>query len=120
MRYRIITDQFGENIMKKFLTLAAAATVATFAIVPAAVMAETTTAVRDVTEAAAAPVQVNAGKMLYAANGFRVAPIYRVTAEGNPQVILNGKLVTVPASSLSEVDGKVTTALSKKDLASAK
>jgi hypothetical protein len=67
---------------------------------------------------AAAPVQVAAGKMLYSA-GYRLAPIYRVTAEGNPQVILDGKLVTIPASSLSDVSGKVTTSLSKKDLGKA-
>jgi hypothetical protein len=67
---------------------------------------------------AAAPVQVSAGKMLYSGN-YRLAAIYRVTAEGNPQVILDGKLVTVPASTLSDVGGKVTTSLTKKDLAKA-
>lgn len=102
--------------MKKFAVLAAIATVATFSA-PAA-FAETQ-AVREVTEEAGAAVSVTAGQMLYS-NGFRVAPIYRVTAEGNPQVILNGRLVTVPASSLSDVGGKVTTALTKKELASAK
>lgn len=106
--------------MKKFVALAAAASVATVALVPVAVFAETTQSVRAVTEEAAAPVDLTAGKMLYAANGYRVAPIYRVNAEGNPQVILNGRLVTVPASSLASVDGKLTTSLTKKDLASAK
>ena len=106
--------------MKKLVPLAALATVATLAVVPTAVFAETTQSVREVTEEAAAPVEVNAGKMLYAANGYRIAPIYRVTEEGNPQVIMNGRLVTVPASTLSDVDGKVTTSLSKKEVASAK
>jgi hypothetical protein len=102
--------------MKKFAVLAALATVATFSV-PSA-FAETQS-VREVTEEAGAAVSVTAGQMLYS-NGFRVAPIYRVTAEGNPQVILNGRLVTVPAASLSDVGGKVTTALTKKELASAK
>lgn len=106
--------------MKMLAPLAALATVATLAIVPTAVFAETTQSVREVTEEAAAPVEVNAGKMLYAANGYRIAPIYRVTADGNPQVIMNGRLVTVPASTLSDVGGKLTTSLSKKDVASAK
>jgi len=106
--------------MKKFAPLAALATVATLAVVPTAVFAETTQSVREVTEEAAAPVEVNTGKMLYAANGYRIAPIYRVTPEGNPQVIMNGRLVTVPASTLSDVGGKVTTSLSKKEVASAK
>lgn len=105
--------------MFKFVPLAALATVATLAVVPTAVFAETTQQVREVTEEAAAPLALNAGKMLYSAAGYRIAPIYRVTSEGNPQVILNGRLVTVPASSLSEVGGKITTSLSKKEIASA-
>ncbi|MEE4452665.1 hypothetical protein [Novosphingobium resinovorum] len=103
--------------MKKFVTLVALATVAS---APVAAFAETTQVREATEETAAAPVALNAGKMLYAADGFRVASIYRVSAEGNPQVILNGRLVTVPASSLSDVGGKVTTSLSKKELAAAK
>ena len=61
-------------------------------------------------------VKATAGKMLYSADGRRVASIYRVNAEGAPQVIIDGKLITVPATSLSEVGGKVTTTLSKSDL----
>jgi hypothetical protein len=103
--------------MKKIIALAAVATIATFSI-PAA-FAETSQSVREVTEEAA-PAKLNAGQMLYSAAGYRVAPIYRVNAEGNPQIILSGKLVTVPATTISSVAGKVTTSLTKKDLASAK
>lgn len=106
--------------MKKFAPLAAIATVATLAVVPTAVFAETTQSVREVTEEAAAPVELNAGMMLYSAEGRRVAPIYRINGEGNPQVIMNGRLITVPASSVSEADGKVMTSLTKKDIARAK
>jgi hypothetical protein len=98
-----------EITMKKLAILAlvaAAAPVAAFA-------ADDSSTVRA---EAAAPVQVSAGKMLYASNGYRLAPVYRVNAEGNPQVILDGKLVTIPASTLSDVNGKVTTSLSKKDI----
>jgi hypothetical protein len=101
--------------MKKFAALAAIATLAVFAT-PAAFAAESSQSVRAATDAVAGTVAVNAGKMLYASNGQRIAAIYRVTAEGNPQVILNGKLVTVPASTLSDVNGKVTTSLSKPEL----
>jgi hypothetical protein len=101
--------------MKKFAALAAVATLAVFAT-PAAFAAESSQSVRAATDATAGAVAVNAGKMLYASNGQRIAAIYRVTSEGNPQVILNGKLVTVPASTLSDVNGKVTTSLSKQDL----
>jgi hypothetical protein len=103
--------------MTKFVALAAVATVALFST-PAAFAAETSESVRAVTDAAATPVAATAGKMLYS-NGQRVAAIYRV-ANGDPQIILNGKLVTVPASSLSEVDGKITTSLTKQDLSRAK
>ena len=105
--------------MKKFAALAAVATVAVFAT-PAAFAAESSQSVRAATDAAAGSVAVNPGKMLYASNGSRIAAIYRVTAEGNPQLILNGKLVTVPASTLSDVNGKVTTSLTKSELARAK
>jgi hypothetical protein len=102
--------------MKKIIALAAIATVATLSV-PAA-FAETQS-VREVTEEAS-PAKLNAGQMLYSAAGYRVAPIYRVNAEGNPQLILSGKLVTVPASTISSVGGKVTTSLTKKEIASAK
>jgi hypothetical protein len=99
--------------MKKLALLAALATVA---VAPAALAGETTQSVREVTEAAGT-VDVDAGKMLYSSSGHRIASVYRVTAEGNPQVILDGRLVTVPASTLSDVNGKLTTSLSKRDLA---
>lgn len=101
--------------MSKFAPFAAFAAIAVLAA-PVALFAESSQSVHAATDAAASSVAVNAGKMLYASNGQRIAAIYRVTAEGNPQVILNGKLVTIPASSLSDVDGKVTTSLSKKEL----
>jgi hypothetical protein len=100
--------------MSKFAPFAALAAVAILAA-PVAAFAESSQSVRAATDAAAT-VDVNAGKMLYAGNGQRIAAIYRVTAEGNPQVILNGKLITVPASTLSDVNGKVTTSLTKKEL----
>lgn len=101
--------------MKKIIALAAVATLATFSA--PAVFAETSQSVREVTEEAA-PAKLNAGQMLYS-GAARLAPIYRVTAEGNPQVILSGKLVTVPASSITSVGGKITTSLTKKEVASA-
>ncbi len=104
--------------MKKFAALAAVATLAVLSA-PAAFAGESSQSVRAATDAATAGVAVNAGKMLYTTDGKRVAAIYRVV-DGNPQVILNGKLVTVPASTLSDVNGNVTTSLSKVELARAK
>ncbi|HEX8057388.1 MAG TPA: hypothetical protein VF481_12050 [Novosphingobium sp.] len=99
--------------MNKFVALAAVATVALFAT-PAAFAAESSESVRAATEAAAPALKVSAGKMLYS-NGQRLAAIYRVTAEGNPQIILNGKLVTIQASTLSDVNGKITTSVTKQE-----
>lgn len=100
--------------MNKFVALAAVATLAVFAT-PAAFAAESSESVRAATDAAASAVTPKAGTMLYSA-GNRVAAIYRIASDGNPQIILNGKLVTVPASTLSSVNGKTTTTLTKAEL----
>jgi hypothetical protein len=91
--------------MNKFASLALAATLALGAVLPVSSHASE-----------AAPATAVAGKMLYSANGTRVAAVYRVTQSGQVQIILEGQLVTVPASSLSEADGKLVTTLTKADL----
>lgn len=101
--------------MKKFAVLAALAAV----VAVPAFAAETSQSVRAATEAAGT-VDVDAGKMLYSSTGHRIASVYRVTSEGNPQVILDGRLVTVPATTLAEVEGKLTTSLTKRELARSK
>ena len=104
--------------MNKFVPFALLATVATIAVIPAAVFAaETNQQVREANSApAAGGVSVSAGKMLYSADGKRVASVYRVTAAGDVQVIVASRLVTVSASTLSDVNGKVTTSVSKSDI----
>lgn len=58
------------------------------------------------------------GKMLYSTGGKKLAAVYKISASGAPQLLLNGKLVTVPAATLTEVNGKVETSLTKKELTS--
>lgn len=65
--------------------------------------------------AVSAPVAVK-GKMLIASNGSRLGVIYRVTPDGSAQVIIDGKLVTVPASTLSAANGEIMTRLSKSEV----
>lgn len=63
--------------------------------------------------AAVGTVGVSKGQMLVYANGARAGVVYRVTADGSPQLIIDGKLVTIPAATLSSSDGKLVTSLSK-------
>jgi hypothetical protein len=56
------------------------------------------------------------GKMLYDAEGKRVAAIYRIADDGTVQVIVSGKLIEVPKATLSLVDDKLVTSMVKKAL----
>ncbi|HTV96112.1 MAG TPA: hypothetical protein VME42_08905 [Steroidobacteraceae bacterium] len=71
---------------------------------------------RSAPEAATQAVVALKGKMLLAANGARLAPVYRVTEDGSAQIIIDGKLVTIPASTISMVKGELTTSLSKSQV----
>lgn len=63
-----------------------------------------------------AAVVATKGKMLVAANGARLGVVYRVIADGSVQIIIDGKLATIPASTLSMTKGELTTSLSKNDV----
>jgi hypothetical protein len=67
-------------------------------------------------EAVTAPISPVKGAMLVAANGTRLATVYRVGPDGSAQIILDGKMVTVPATTLSMAGGKLTTSLSKSEV----
>jgi hypothetical protein len=56
------------------------------------------------------------GKMLVAANGARLGLVYRVTPDGSVQIIIDGKVTTIPAATLSMANGELTTSLSKNDV----
>jgi hypothetical protein len=72
--------------------------------------------VAQASDSAAAPVSAVKGNMLIAADGARLAPVYRVGADGSPQIILDGKMVTIPAATLSMTSGKLTTSLTKREV----
>ncbi|MFT4047879.1 MAG: hypothetical protein QM661_14465 [Solimonas sp.] len=99
---------FAIAILATLSTAAGAEEVATAAIVPATINAS---------EAATA-VTPTKGKMLYAANGGRLGSVYRVNTDGSVQLILDGSMRTIPGHTLSLVDGKLTTSLSKSDVIS--
>lgn len=56
------------------------------------------------------------GKMLTAANGARLGAVYRVGPDGAAQIIIDGKLVTVPANTISVANGKLVTSLTKSEV----
>ena len=68
------------------------------------------------TEAASTAAVAVKGQMLIAANGARLGTVFRVTADGSAQIMIDGKLVTIPAATLSMANGKLTTSLSKSEV----
>src|ERR1700757_5122327 len=72
-------------------------------------------AAQGTADSAAATV-VEKGKMLVASNGARLGVVYRVAADGAVQIIIDGKMVSIPANTLANVNGKLTTSLSKSEV----
>jgi hypothetical protein len=70
----------------------------------------------DASAAPAAAAVAEKGKMLTAANGARLGAVYRVGPDGSAQIIIDGKLVTVPANTLSIANGKLMTSLTKSEV----
>ena len=69
-------------------------------------------AAADAPAPSAAAIAAAKGKMLVSADGSRLAPVYRVTAVG-AQLIVDGRMVTVPSSSIALNGGKLQTSLTK-------
>ncbi|MGO9932619.1 MAG: hypothetical protein ACLPV8_12510 [Steroidobacteraceae bacterium] len=59
---------------------------------------------------------VSKGQLVVTANGARLGVVYRVSPDGSPQIIIDGKLVTIPAATLSSSAGKLVTSLSKVEV----
>jgi hypothetical protein len=68
--------------------------------------------------AQAATVAVEVGKLLVDVEGKRIGAVYRVGEDGSAQVIIDGKIYVVPATTLSVDDDKLVTSLKKKDVLS--
>ncbi len=90
--------------MRKFLILltSAALTVANFTYI-------------GVTPAAAQEVSISRGQVLATAEGKRLGYVHRVLSDGTVQLIVDGKLVTIPAATISLTDGKFITSLTRKE-----
>jgi hypothetical protein len=59
---------------------------------------------------------VTKGAMLFSAEGGRLGPVYRVMSDGSAQIIIDARMVTVPVSTISSKDGKLTTSLKKPEV----
>ena len=96
--------------MKKFgliLALAAALPVSALVSVNAAVAQED------------ARSKAMVGKLLFDADGKKLAAIYKLDPKGSPQLLLDGKMVTVPLATMKKVEDKFATSLTKRDLMTA-
>lgn len=104
--------------MTKFLPITLLATIATLVVVPSQVFAaEANQQVRAVADGqSAAAVAATAGKMLYGPDGQRIGAIYRANSNGDALLILNSRLVTIPAATLSLANGKLATSLTKSEI----
>ena len=68
---------------------------------------------------AAQTANVVVGKPIFATDGKRIAVVYRVIADGSVQVIIEGKLFTIPVATITLNGGKQQTSLTKKELVKA-
>jgi len=66
--------------------------------------------------AAAPAIVATKGKMLVTSNGSRLGPVYHVGSDGSAQVIVDGKMVTIAATTLSITNGQLTTSLTKSEV----
>jgi hypothetical protein len=60
--------------------------------------------------------QVKQGSLLYSEDGHRLGTVYKVGEDGSVKLIYDSRLVVIPASTLSDVNGKLTTTLTKSDV----
>jgi hypothetical protein len=70
-------------------------------------------------EASSGQVEIKPGRMLYVTKSVGFAPIYSVTEDGSAQVLFEGRRITIPASTITEVDGRLVTSLTKRDIVDA-
>jgi hypothetical protein len=63
-----------------------------------------------------APVHAKEGWALYSKDGRWLGTVYKVGEDGSVKLFLNDRMVVIPASTLLQVDGKLSTKLTKSDV----
>lgn len=85
-------------------------------VVLVSVFAAATAIAQESAPAAATTAIASKGQMVVASNGARLGSVYRVATDGAAQIIIEGKMVSIPASTLSSANGRLTTSLSKSEV----
>jgi hypothetical protein len=115
-----------EKVMRKALAIIAILALSTTSALAQDATSAAAGAATQVVEAAPAPeplapaaavVEVSVGKTIVTASGTRLGRVSRLDDSGAPQLIFQGRLVTIPVSSLSAGEnGRLVTSLSPADL----
>lgn len=69
--------------------------------------------------AAAGAAVAKEGDMMIDATGGRLGVVDRVDDDGSAEIIIDGRVVTIPASTLTVVNGHLTTSLKKPQVLAA-
>lgn len=67
-----------------------------------------------------AATSLKAGQILRDANNLRLGQIDRVGPDGSVQIIFGSRFTTIPANTITVVEGKPVTSLTKKEVAAIK
>lgn len=64
-----------------------------------------------------AAVQPVRGQMILTSDGSRLGRVYRVADDGAPSVIFNGRLIIIPAATISADGDNLVTTLTRREIA---
>jgi hypothetical protein len=95
-----------EQFMRKFTAAAITSTIATAAFALSVTFVSTPAHAKD---------GIVVGKMIYTADKHQLGAVYSVKKDGSAEVIVDTRLVIVPAASVESKDGKLWTSLTRKE-----
>ena len=92
--------------MRKFTAAAITSTIATAVFMLAVTIGATPAHAKD---------GIAVGKMIYTADKHQLGAVYSVKKDGSAEVIVDTRIVTLPAASVETKDGKLWTTLTRKE-----
>ena len=87
-------------------------------LVAALISVATPVAAQSAATGTTAPAVAKKGQMVSSADRARLGSVIRVNGDGSVAIIFDARLLTIPASTLKLDNGKLTTSLSKREVAS--